>query len=523
MRKTICLLLVCLAAIALLPACSPSHADLKAAATQIARSIAATQTAVASIPTSTQTLTPTPSIAPSSTPTRTPTPWPTSTQTRTFTPSRTPTVSRTPTATRPSTSTPQSAEGSPAPAATKAPLPAPAGLAGRIAFAVYNAGLGSYTLYTVKPDGSDLRFVADYVHQPDLNHKGTRIAANGLGGGKEDLWDIKLDGSDWRKLSKHPDDFFPTWAPDSSHVVFSSTQQGDGVYRLYTDSGPVGSHTTKFIIGNYPVWLPSWDVVFNGCDYGWGTDTHCGTWRVTVGQKPRQITDNAQDIPVDGTANEILFLRSEGANWDIYRVPLGGGTATRLTEHPGRDGPAAFSPDGKTIAFLSERQGAWALYTMDRQGGNLAKRLDLPLGGNYDASAVSWMEGRVSWGPSPSSPAPVSTPTGSGLLPAPQITFPTPNDTVSSSRPTTVRWTWSRALEFNQGFEVRFWHSKDSGPMSVAPPTDKMELEVNLGFTKTFQQHKDDVYFLDVVVVQLDPYKILSESSPIRVATDPNK
>lgn len=504
-------------------ACSPTHSDLKSTATRIALNIVASQTAVAAVPTSTHTLTPTPSVGPSLTPTRTPTSTPTPTSMRTPTPSRTPTVTRTPTPTSTSTPTPKPAGPAPAPAATRTPSPSAGLLTGRIALAVYNAGLRSYTLYIVTPDGSNLHAIADYVHQPDFAPGGVRIAVNGFGGGKEDLWDIKADGSDWHKLTSHPDDFFPTWAPDGSHVVFSSTRQGDGVHRLYTDSGPLGSSTTKFIIGNYPVWLPTWEVAFSGCDYGWGTDTRCGTWRVTAGHVPQQITDNPQDIPLDGAAGELLFLRSEAGNWDIYRIPLGGGTPTRLTDHPGRDGPATFSPDGKTIAFLSTRSGAWALYTMDRQGASVEKRLDLPMGGDYDASPLPWTDGRISWGVSPASPLPAPTAAQTGLLPAPQILFPSPNDTVSSSRPTAVRWTWSRTLAFNQGFEVRFWHSKDPGPMAVAPPTEKMELEVNFGFTESFQRHKDDVYFLDAVVVQLNPYQVLSKGTPVQVWTDPNK
>jgi WD40 repeat protein len=405
-----------------------------------------------------------------------------------------------------------------------APIPAGTSLTGsRIAFAVYNAGLGSYTLYTVQADGSGLHAIADYVHQPDYSPNGVRIAVNGFGGGKDDLWDIKFDGSDWRKLTKHPDDFFPTWAPDGSLVVLSSTQQGDGVYRLYTDDGPVGTQTTKFILGNYPVWLPTWEIAFNGCDYGWGTDTHCGMWRTVQGQMPKQITDNPQDIPLDGTKSELLFLRSEAENWDIYRIPLGGGNAVRLTDHAGRDGPAAFSPDGSAIAFLSDRSGTWALYTMDRQGGNVKKLLDLPEGGNYDASPVPWTQERISWGSPPAKPTPAPTAPGADLLPAPKIIFPSPNDIVSSSRPTTVRWTWSQTLAANQGFEVRFWHTQDSGPMGVAPPTDEGELEVNFGFTESFKRHKDDVYFLDIIVVQLSPYKVLSQSAPIQVHTDPSK
>lgn len=56
--------------------------------------------------------------------------------------------------------------------------------------------------------------------------------------------------------------------------------------------------------------------------------------------------------------------------WDIYTVPVEGGTETRLTNAPGlNDGPE-YSPDGSKIWFNSVRSGAMQAYVMDADGGN---------------------------------------------------------------------------------------------------------------------------------------------------------
>ncbi|MGD9146195.1 MAG: Stp1/IreP family PP2C-type Ser/Thr phosphatase, partial [Anaerolineae bacterium] len=102
----------------------------------------------------------------------------------------------------------------------------------------------------------------------------------------------------------------------------------------------------------------------------------------------------------------------------------------------------------------------------------------------------------------------------SHLLPAPQITFPGPGDTVSADAPVTVRWTWSETLDAGQRFDVRFWHTSESTPLGVDPPTAEMQLDVTLAHTDAHLQHGDSTYFLDVVVVQGDPYTVLSESAP---------
>jgi hypothetical protein len=403
------------------------------------------------------------------------------------------------------------------------PAPVTTGLKGRIVFATYDPGIGSYTLYTVKPDGSELHAIADYAHQPNLSPNGERIVVNCVGGGLDDLWSLRVDGTDWRHTTTHTDDRFPLWSPNSLIVGYSSSRQGDGVYRLYTRDDPVTTDVTSFIIGDSPVWADTWEMVYSGCDYGWGTGARCGLWRAIDGRRPAQMTNNPADVPTDANAEEILFLRPDGNDWEIFRMPLAGGNATALTDSPGNDGPAAFSPDGRSIAFLSTRSGTWALYTMNRLGGDPTKVIDLPKGGNYGIAPHPWTDQRISWGPFPAQATPVATPDNAGLLPAPRITFPIMDDTVSISKSTLVTWSWTQELASNQGFQVRVWHTGESTPLGVASATTRTELEMHFGLTPAYQQHGEGTYYLDAVVVQIDPYRILSSSAPIRVRTDPNK
>lgn len=54
---------------------------------------------------------------------------------------------------------------------------------------------------------------------------------------------------------------------------------------------------------------------------------------------------------------------------DLWSVPAAGGTARRLTVHPGDDLAPAFSPDGRHIAFSSNRHGNHDVFIMDSGGG----------------------------------------------------------------------------------------------------------------------------------------------------------
>lgn len=82
-------------------------------------------------------------------------------------------------------------------------------------------------------------------------------------------------------------------------------------------------------------------------------------------------------------ADEARLLRFPSTNGtevvftyagDLYKAPLSGGVAQRLTSHEGYEMFARLSPDGKTIAFTAQYDGNTEVYSMPLEGGE-PKRL----------------------------------------------------------------------------------------------------------------------------------------------------
>jgi tricorn protease len=63
--------------------------------------------------------------------------------------------------------------------------------------------------------------------------------------------------------------------------------------------------------------------------------------------------------------SEIVFTYAG----DLYKVPVSGGEAARLTSHVGYEMFPRFSPDGKTIAFTGQYDGNTEVYTIPASGG----------------------------------------------------------------------------------------------------------------------------------------------------------
>ncbi len=74
----------------------------------------------------------------------------------------------------------------------------------------------------------------------------------------------------------------------------------------------------------------------------------------------------ANDPAVSPDGSTIAFAYQN----DIWTVSSAGGSATRLTVHPASEADPHFSPDGKLLAFTSNRTGSRQVYVMPVAGGS---------------------------------------------------------------------------------------------------------------------------------------------------------
>ena len=81
---------------------------------------------------------------------------------------------------------------------------------------------------------------------------------------------------------------------------------------------------------------------------------------------------------------------------DLWTTSASGGTATRLTAHPGIEVFAHFSPDGKWIAFTGQYDGDEQVYVMPAGGGEPKQLTYYPARGpltprwGYDHHVYGW-------------------------------------------------------------------------------------------------------------------------------------
>jgi len=297
----------------------------------------------------------------------------------------------------------------PTPAATIAPTAVPtptpeaeAALSGRIVYPGYSTDIGSYNLWSVNVDGSNSTIIIGNASQPRFSQDGSLLVYRSWNPSQRGVAFVDYAGGRQGQLTNNVEDGLPAWYTDGS-IVFSTRRESDRAPRLYhAYQGGTGGESMGFN-GDYVDTLPDDRLVTHGC-----TPTgDCGLWVLSAGAADgNKISTTGDNTPAASPLGDRIAImsneRASAGNWEIWTISVDGSDPVRITNNPANDGLPAWSPDGKTIAFVSDRGGVWAIWAANADGSNVRKLFDME--GSPDGkvqfdieNSLGWMDERITW------------------------------------------------------------------------------------------------------------------------------
>ncbi len=227
---------------------------------------------------------------------------------------------------------------------------------------------GVFQIYSIKADGSDVRQLTnlqDASYGPSYSPDGKLVAFAHGSGGKSDIYLMANDGSGVHPLTTDGlDNSHPHWSADGRRIVFNSsrttppgdradpTKEQDDIFSIALDGSDLRQHTHCKTVCTYSFLSPDMKKIV----YRKVTNTSGLNW--DLGEAARN--------------SEIAVANADGSDERI------------LTNHSAFDGWPTWSPDGRQIAFASNRLGPanhGQIFLMHPDGSGLRQVSNLP--GSY--------------------------------------------------------------------------------------------------------------------------------------------
>ena len=222
--------------------------------------------------------------------------------------------------------------------------------------------------------------VALDAFDPSPSPDGRRMVVIRVVDGREQLFIMDLDGAHPRQITTDPYDHEdPAWSPDGKRLAFvSKAGGGEAIVVSKIDGADRRIVSAKGRRAIHPTWSHDGASLFYCTDDDLApprkNDSDIVRYDFRGGQTHVLITGGVNTYPnLSPDGARLAFRRMvDGVNSEVFIADADGAHARNITNNAAFDGWPAWSPDGRWIAFASNRAGAYKIYIMRPDGSKAA-------------------------------------------------------------------------------------------------------------------------------------------------------
>jgi Tol biopolymer transport system component len=234
-------------------------------------------------------------------------------------------------------------------------------------------------------------FEGDAV-EPTWSPHGQRIAFWGTlsNGGRRSIASVSAEGGAAIPVTNATAfDWSPVWAPDGKYLYFSSDRGGSmNLWRIAVDELSGRSVGEPEAITTPSRWSGDLSIAGNGHQIAYtAADPHSNIARVAFDTQQEKVFGELNPVshgtvsviqPAVSPDGQWIVYRTEAEQEDLYLSRLDGSGQIKLTDDRAKDRGPCWSPDGKRIAFYSDRGGKYEAWAINRDGSGLMQLTSSP-------------------------------------------------------------------------------------------------------------------------------------------------
>jgi tricorn protease len=180
-------------------------------------------------------------------------------------------------------------------------------------------------------------------------------------------------------------DSWPMWSRDG-HIYFVSDREGNGLTNIWrvSEKGGKAERVTSFAAGDvrWPAMSDDGKVIVFEHDFGvWKLDLASRKAAPIKLEIAAETQENLVEVRDFNSQLDDYDLAPSGrrivlsVHGELFTAPTDEGDLRQITESPWRDKEPKYSPDGKWIAFISDRSGREDIYVIASDGAGEPQKI----------------------------------------------------------------------------------------------------------------------------------------------------